>query len=538
MDFFTRLFDPSGFPARWQCGPGWQDDPWLGWLHIIADLGIWSAYGAIPFVLMYFLKRRKDLPFRAIFLLFGAFIFACGTTHLIDVILFWHPIYRFAGLIKIITALVSWGTVFALMRVMPGALKMRSPDDFEKEIQARITAEELLRQTNIALEQKIEERTQELLVADQFKNEFLAMLAHELRNPLAPLRNGLRILRLANGKDPAEIEKTRQMMERQLGHMVHLIDDLLDISRISRGKLELRKVIFSIEEKIINAVESCRPMIEIAGHKITVNIEDDSMFIHGDPTRVAQILTNLLTNASKYSRKGGHIWLTASRDDGYAVISIRDAGIGISPEMLPKIFEMFTQADKSVERSNGGLGIGLSLAKRLCELHGGTIEAHSAGLGSGSEFTVRLPLVETAEKTMTDNDETEILPTAYRILVVDDNQDAADSLATVLRIAGNEVIVAYDGIEAVESAKINKPEIVLLDIGLPKMSGYEVCRAIRKQANGSGKNIIIIALTGWGLDDDRAKSKAAGFDGHLVKPQENNALLKMISDLKKKKGNV
>ncbi len=828
MQFLTHLFDTSDFPPRWNCGH-WTSGH--GWLHILSDLGVWTAYLAIPCVLLFFLKR-KDLPFRNIFILFGAFILLCGTTHLMEAIIFWWPAYRLAGLLKLVTALVSWATVFALIPTVPFVLALGSPEELELEIAGRKRAEEALQRTNEELENRIELRTTELkqtlaalererellsitltsigdavittdaegritslnavaesltrwpvaeamgqnldmvfrivnaasgqtvpspvekalqegvivglanhtiliakdgtelpiddsaapirtkeneivgcvLVfrdvtdrqhleqlnaerltiagrlasivdssedaiisksidgiiqhwngaaerlfgytpeqavgrhisllippdradeeeriiaclmageriehydtvrlrndgqrlqvsltisavknqegqivgaskivrditerkrmedelrelatdlseADHRKDEFLATLAHELRNPLAPIRNGLQLMKLAGGQDEV-IERIHSMMERQLTQMVRLVDDLMDVSRISRGKLELRKERIPLLEVLNSAVETSRPLINEMGNKLTISLPEQPVLIDGDMTRLAQVFLNLLNNAAKYSDQGGHIelvakveWRVVSDENEdtrlaaipsplathqsplatpFVVVSVKDAGIGIAVDQLTKIFQMFTQVDRSLEKSQGGLGIGLSLVKSLVEMHGGTVEAHSDGPGTGSEFVVYLPIARDRQQSQHyDAEEEQDVRSALRILVVDDNRDSADSLAMLLRVMGNEVRTAYDGQAGVDAAKEYRPNVVLLDIGLPKLNGYEACRDIRKQP--WGKSTVLIAATGWGQEEDRRRSQEAGFDHHMVKPVNPRVLMKLLANLK------
>ncbi len=800
MDFITSLFDTSDFPARWTCGR-WTSGH--GWLHILSDLGVWSAYLAIPLVLLFFLVRRTDLPFRKIFFLFGAFILACGTTHLMEAIIFWWPAYRLAGVIKLLTAIVSWTTVVALVPIVPKVLAMRSPEELEREISARKQAEELLHRANLELERRVQERTTELtravadlqserellhitlasigdgvivtdsegqvtflnskaesltewttteaqgvplntvfhivneesrqpvdnpatkalregvvvgvanhtvlvgknsseraiddsaapirdgqgrvvgcvlvfrditerrLVeqqknerlatagllasivefsedaiirtsldgtiqswnhaaerlfgytasesvgrntslivpedrsdeerqivtrlmsgehvnhfdtvrlrkdgspidvaltispikdeqqqiigiskiardiaeekeaekriyglmtelkdADRRKDEFLATLAHELRNPLAPIRNSLEIMKRANGSGHI-IEQARSTMERQMGQMVRLVDDLLDISRITRNKVELRRQRVELASIIHHAVEMCRPLIEGGNHEIVLNLPDQPVYLHADSVRLAQVFSNLLNNACKFSDPKARIELTVTPRENDVLVSVKDNGIGIPPEMLPKVFELFTQLNSSLERTHGGLGIGLTLAERLVEMHGGSVVARSEGAGKGSEFEVRLPLlVEEPQATQHMDAADSVHGTPPRkILVVDDNRDSAASLAMLLKLIGNETITAYDGEEAVEQAALNRPDVILLDLGLPKRNGYDACRLIRQQA--WGRDILLIALTGWGQEEDRRKSREAGFDGHLVKPVSFEALIKLLND--------
>jgi PAS domain S-box-containing protein len=369
--------------------------------------------------------------------------------------------------------------------------------------------------------------------ADRQKDEFLALLAHELRNPLAPLRNGLQILRLA-GADTEAAAKARAMMERQLGHMIRLVDDLLDVSRISRNKMELRRSRVLLADVVSSAVETARPVIEAAGHQLTLSLPPEPVHLDADLTRLAQVLSNLLTNSARYTDRGGRIWLTAERRDDEVAVSVRDTGIGIPADALPHIFDMFSQVDRSIERSTGGLGIGLALVKGLVEMHGGTVTAESAGLGKGSTFTVRLPLPILESRLELDTPEApEAEPSAKhpkrRILVVDDSRDSATSMAMVLRLSGNEVRVAHDGVQAVEAAESFRPEVVLMDVVMPRRNGYEATRRIREQP--WGRNMIVIALTGWGQENDKVRSREAGCNGHLVKPVNLSDLEELLAEL-------
>jgi PAS domain S-box-containing protein len=796
LDLVTQLFDTSSFPARWYCGD-WT--PLHGWLHILSDLGVWSAYVAIPLVLGYFLVRRTDLPFRLVFLLFGAFILSCGTTHLMEAIIFWWPAYRLAGLIKLATALVSWTTVLALIRVAPQALAMRSPEELQREIDARIRAELELHKVNQDLERRVKDRTAELartnatlheererfrttlasigdaviatdtdglvsylnpvaqamtgwsesetigeplravftivdeqtrgpvdypasrvpwasaaagradslvlisrsgaeypidesaapirdeegLVAgavlvfrdvtarrradealrrseeryrlaaeavngiiyeldyrtgtversrgllevagfrpdevpatadwwstrihpddlararqlpevpcdpdaarivseyrvrhkdgrwlhvvdrsvllrdesgqpvrlvgctqdvterrraeealeqaNRKKDKFLAVLAHELRNPLAPIRNALQVMRLA-GRDGEVLGRVRGIMERQLGHMVRLVDDLLDVSRINHGKVELRTTRLDVSQVIESALETSRPAIDAAGHRLVVKLPPEGLRLSGDLTRLAQVVSNLLNNAAKYTPSGGNIELAVERQGREAAIAVRDDGIGMPPDMLPVIFDMFTQVDRDPERSQGGLGLGLTLVRKLVEMHGGTVEARSEGEGKGSEFVIRLPLLlDDAGRDGIDAVAPRFAPAhppGRRILVVDDSRDSASSLAMLLGAMGNEVEVAGDGYSALALAPDFRPDVVLLDIGMPGMSGYEVARRMRQIPEL--RDAVMVAQTGWGQEEDRRRSAESGFEAHLVKPIDPAELEELMSRL-------
>jgi PAS domain S-box-containing protein len=377
------------------------------------------------------------------------------------------------------------------------------------------------------LEDDLRKLAADLSAADRRKDEFLATLAHELRNSLAPVRNALQIIRLS--PERAAREQARTLTERQLGQMVRLVDDLLDVSRISQGKLELRREQVPLAAVLGSAVETSRPLIDHLGHQLTVTLTDQPTLVDADPTRLAQVFANLLNNSAKYMDRDGHIRLTAERQGSDVLVSVRDTGIGIAAEQLPRIFQMYSQVDSALERSQGELGIGLTLVKRLVEMHGGRIEARSEGPGKGSEFVVRLPVVVAAAGPQSSGgtEEPAAPQSSLRILIVDDNRDAADSLVMLLRLMGNDTRTAYDGQEGVDVAGAFRPDVMLLDIGLPKLNGYEACRRIRGQP--WGKKVVLIAVTGWGQEEDRRRSHEAGFDQHMVKPVDPQELMKLLA---------
>jgi PAS domain S-box-containing protein len=373
------------------------------------------------------------------------------------------------------------------------------------------------------------ENEAQLRLADRRKDEFLATLSHELRNPLAPIRTGLHLLKIAD-RNSDMAEQTRAMMERQMNHLVRLVDDLLEVSRISRGRLDLRRERVALGAVLESAVETSRPLILAAGHELRVSLPPEPLLLDADAVRLAQVVSNLLNNAAKYTRSGGRIALTARREANEALISVRDNGLGIPPDMLGRVFEMFAQVDATLGRSQGGLGIGLTLSKSLVELHGGRIEAHSEGLGKGSEFTLRLPLPVAATAGVASAAQAERAARergpARHILVVDDNVDAARTLALLLEQMGHRVRIAADGAAALDAARAERPDAILLDLSMPGIDGIEVARRLR--ADPQLGDVRIIAVTGRGQDDDRRRSRQAGFDEHLVKPIAPEALLDAI----------
>jgi signal transduction histidine kinase/ActR/RegA family two-component response regulator len=399
-----------------------------------------------------------------------------------------------------------------------------------RDVTERRRTEEKLR----ANREQLERQAEELLLADRRKNDFLAMLAHELRNPLAPIRNSITVLQMKGPPDP-ELVWAREVIERQVTTMARLLDDLLDLNRLARQKLELRKEAIALETVIERAVETSRPLITSGRQDLRIDLPKEPLELEGDPIRLAQVFSNLLNNAAKYTDPGGQIAIKVMREDESAVVTVRDTGIGIEPEALPRIFEIFSQVPSARNRSEGGAGIGLSLANGIVVLHGGTIEARSAGLGKGSEFSVRLPLAPASRvppQEVPKEEPIALRTTATRrVLIADDLRDSADSLAMMLRTVGHTVETAYDGEQALQSAGKWRPEVLLLDIGMPKLDGYEVCRQIR--AEPWGEKIFIIAQTGWGQEDDLRLAREAGFDHHLVKPVSFPALLDVLARLER-----
>ncbi|HEV7278928.1 MAG TPA: PAS domain S-box protein [Pirellulaceae bacterium] len=404
-----------------------------------------------------------------------------------------------------------------------------------RDLTERKQSEERLRESNVELERRVDSRTAELnesnaalREANRRKDEFLAILAHELRNPLAPLRTGLDLLKYA-ADDAQMVAETRLVMEQQLGQMIRLIDDLLEISRLNQGKMRLRKERMDLSAAVKLAVQSVQPMIDEAGQRLTVELPGEPVPLFADPVRISQVVANLLSNASKYSERGDRIEVKVSRQGEEAIVSVRDEGVGIAPVHLPRLFEMFSQVDSSLERSKGGLGIGLALVKGLVDMHQGSVTAFSDGPGTGSEFVVALPLARLAER----RDEAaesgdEASAPRCRILIADDNKVAVNILSKMLTLMGHEVYTAYDGVEALEKAAAYQPRLVLLDIGMPRMNGYETARKIRAEV--WGQEMSLVAVTGWGQDEDKRRAAEAGFDRHVTKPIETEAVRNLVNE--------
>jgi signal transduction histidine kinase len=421
---------------------------------------------------------------------------------------------------------------------------------YQKTEQVRSQAEQLRQMEKSAFEQKLREQEQRwdmerlrqeaasdrkiadaLREADRRKDDFLAMLAHELRNPLAPVRNGLQIIKqLEKGDTP--LARVREMMERQVQHLSRLIDDLLDVARITHGKISLRKERLSFVTVVNKTAETIRPQIQARHQELTISLPTIPVYLEADPARLEQIFANLLSNACKYTNEGGHIWLTVEREERDLIVRVRDTGIGIPAEMLPRIFEPFEQVDAGTDRSNGGLGIGLSLVRQLVELHGGSIQASSSGPCQGSEFIVRLPAFEEEETgpqvwARVEGAHPFSKTQKRRILVVDDNKDAAKSLAMLLRLDGHEVRVAHGGTAALESTEAELPEVIFLDIGMPNVDGYQVAERLRARPDAG--RVLLVALTGYGQEADRRRSERVGFDCHLVKPVEPADIKRLLA---------
>jgi signal transduction histidine kinase/ActR/RegA family two-component response regulator len=517
------LFDwlrPANFMPHGHCYL-WRPD--VLWLHVGSDTLIALSYYAIPVALAYFVRRRRAvLPYWWMPALFAMFIFLCGTTHVMNIWTVWNPDYVPDGLIKLATGLASAATAVLVFATMPQALALRTPIELQREVDAQ-TAELL------AVNTRLELALARLAEADQRKNRFLATLAHELRNPLAPISNGLQVLQMSAGTDPTVMPVTL-MMERQMKHLVRLVDDLLDISRITRGKVSLRKERLQLKPLLQGAIEMSWTPAEAERLALSVDMAEAPIEVEGDRDRLTQVFSNILSNAAKYTTGSGKVWLSLRCEDGQAVVRIKDTGVGIPPEALEHVFEMFSQLSPAglAER---GLGIGLALVRELVGLHGGQVEARSHGRDRGSEFIVRLPALE--PQPSADGSPAQSTSTATasrcRVLVVDDNLDASEALKRILLLLGHEVHQSADGATAVDIVRLFEPDVVFMDIGMPGMNGLEAARRIRRLT--LARQPLICALTGWGQEADRERSHAAGIDRHLVKPIDRDTLQSVLAQM-------
>jgi signal transduction histidine kinase/FixJ family two-component response regulator len=479
--------------------------------------------------------RPRELPSRGNVGTLGAFLIVCGLSQFATAIVA-MPVHRVMG-ISLLAAIACWAGALALVPLLSRRPAPHDDEDIEREIAERQKAEEALRQS--------EEEARKLAEADVRKNAFLAMLGHELRNPLAPIRNAVKIMKQRGSDDP-DLCWARDVVDHQVRQMGQLVDELLEISRVTSGKVRLQKEPIDVGTIVAYAVETSRPPIEQQHHRLSIALPPGPVFVEADPIRMAQVLSNLLNNAAKYTEPGGQIRLGVSVEGAEVLFRVRDTGIGIPAEMLSQVFDLFTQVDHSLDHSQGGLGLGLTLVRSLVEMHGGTVQALSEGPNRGSEFIVRLPMLPAATaKAIAEpapqaarpaprrspSQEDRACTPSRRVLVVDDNVSSAQSLAMVLKLDGYDVQVAHDGAVVLEAARRFRPEVVLLDIGLPGMDGYQLACRLRQDQDLGASIALLVAVTGYAEDEALRRSREAGFDHHLVKPIDPDALLALLSSL-------
>jgi signal transduction histidine kinase/ActR/RegA family two-component response regulator len=475
----------------------------------------------------YFLRRGPHaVPSRGNVWALAGVLFFCGVTQLANVVVA-LPV-RHLAFMSFLTSIACWAGALTLVPLLARKPITENVEGYEREIAERQRAEAALLSSEAA--------ARKLAEADARKNEFLAMLGHELRNPLAPIRNAVKVMKQRGSDDP-DLCWARDVVDHQVRQMAQLVDDLLEISRVTSGKVRLQKEAIDVATIVAFAIETSRPVLEAHHHRVSIALPAAAVYIDADSLRMAQVLSNLLNNAAKYTNPGGQIRLAAASEGSDVVFRVRDNGIGIPPEMLSGIFDLFAQVDHSLDHSQGGLGLGLTLVRSLVEMHGGSVQALSEGLSRGSEFVVRLPILDLTQ--VHDDTQTEITNSgpepsrvlSLRVLVVDDNVSSAQSLAMVLKLDGHEVQVSHDGAAALESVRRFRPEVVLMDIGLPGMDGYEVARRLRQDAELARGIVLLAAVTGYAEDEARRRSREAGFDHHLVKPIDPDGVLALLASL-------
>jgi signal transduction histidine kinase/ActR/RegA family two-component response regulator len=549
LDFLANLFNTDGFPPRWHCGI-WTSGE--GWLHILSDIAVFGAYMAIPCVLIFFVIRKRDIPFPRIFWLFALFIFACGFGHLLEAVIFWHPIYRFAGLVKLTTAIVSWATVVALVPIIPKALHLpglaKLNNELRSEVEERRKVEAALRESEgkmanlLASEREARGQAER---ANRFKDEFLSTVSHELRTPLNAILGYAQLL--LRSEHDSEEHESLTIIERNAKAQAQLIEDLLDMSRIISGKVRLDIAAVDLSQVVGAAIDTVRPTADAKNVRIESVLDSNVAPVLGDSGRLQQIVWNLLTNAIKFTGRGGKVQVTLKRVDSHLELQVSDTGQGIKAEFLADVFDRFRQADPSTTRRHGGLGLGLSIVKQLVELHGGSVEVASPGEGQGATFTVRLPvqIFHTGEATAdrrSANREfdlrqaTNVTLRGVRVLAVDDDRDARELIKRLLTDYDADVRVAASAKEALQMLNAAPADILLSDIGMPDMDGYELISAVRALPTADRANIAAAALTAFARSQDRTRALLAGFQAHITKPVDPAELVAVVASLTRRTG--
>ncbi|MDX1947529.1 MAG: ATP-binding protein [Pirellulaceae bacterium] len=541
VNFLVNLFNTSDFPARWHCG-NWS--PGHGWLHVSSDIAIFGAYVAIPCVLAFFILRRGDVPFPKILWLFVAFIFACGFGHLIEAIIFWQPVYRFAGVIKLTTAIVSWGTVIALVQIVPQALNLpglaKLNEELKVEVEERKRVEMALRESEGKLASLLaseREARSEAERANRSKDEFLSTVSHELRSPLNAILGYAQLLLLDD--DGESEEEGLRIIERNAKLQAQIIDDLLDMSRILSGKVRLDATTVDIAQVVESAIATIRPGVNAKGIRLTSVLDPQAGPVLGDAGRLQQVICNLLTNAVKFTPKGGRIQVELERVNSHLEIRVSDTGVGIEADFLPHVFERFRQADPGTTRKYGGLGLGLSIVKYLVELHGGTVLVQSPGRDQGATFIVNLP-VQAMHRPADFTDDGEPRTPALldrlslkglRVLVVDDEPDTRELVKRLLCEYEAQVFTAGSMPDALTTFHRERPDLLLSDIGMPERDGYDLVRALRSLSDEDGGKTPAAALTAMARAEDRKRALVAGFQAHISKPVDAGELIAVVATL-------
>lgn len=542
LDFLRNLLNTDGFMPRWGCGE-WTDAH--GWLHIVSDTLVFAAYFAIPVALWYFVALKKhQVPFTMLFWLFGAFILSCGFTHLIDASLFWHPWYRLSGLMKLVTALVSWATVLTMLRIMPRALALPGLEELNRklrqEVEQRSQAEKE-REKLLVLERTAREQAEH---ATRMKEEFVATLSHELRTPLSAILGYATLMREENSEN-AELISQIEVIERNALSQKRLIEDLLDTNRIITGKLRLDVQPVDLGSAIESALDTLRPQAMSKGVRLGKVTEGSALIVRGDPTRLQQVIWNLVSNAIKFTPSGGRVDVLLERVNSHVELTVTDSGIGIPEDELENIFERFKQVDSSSStRRYGGLGLGLAISKTLVEMHGGTIVAKSPGAGKGATFRVSLPMPalhsDGTERrhphTSTPSANMPPLPRldGLRLLVVDDDPDARALLERSLGNSGALVQTADCAAEALRLAAESSFDVLISDVGMPQMDGLQMMNKLRAECPRN-KDVPAVALTAFAATEDRKRALLAGFDTFLSKPVDLGEVVAVVSRMAKRK---